>query len=326
MLQDILKQVKDKNKRQTAKFMTLIEKNDPDAINHLKNFYLEKTSSQVIGVTGLPGSGKSTIINKLLKFYRTTKNLTVGIIAIDPTSSFTGGAFLGDRVRLKDFFLDKDVFIRSMASKGKLGGVAPATSMFTKILQVYGCDIIIIETTGTGQTEIDINLLVDTVVVVNIPGTGDLIQTLKAGILEIADIFVINKADHEGKDKIRLLLEQLIQIDNKNDLEWVPIIVETIATMKNVEEGGIINLATEIENHYKKIYKLNNSVLLKQSKIKNELISIFKERMFSKFNSLINSGEIDQLVTKIIENEIDPISAVELLLAKNLSPSSKGLK
>jgi len=311
-----LQEIKGKNKRITAKFMTLVENNDTDAINELKTFFLEKSSVHTIGVTGLPGAGKSSLINNLIKYYR-SKNLIIGVLAIDPTSSLTGGAILGDRIRMNDYILDENVFIRSMATRGKLGGLAPTTTALIKILDVYGCDIIIIETVGTGQSEIDIAGLVDTVIVVSIPGTGDIVQALKAGVLEIADIFVINKSDQEGAAKHRLFLQQLIELDtdNNNNNKWNRSIVETIAIKKDLKESGTMDLVEKIENHFKNLKDTEKIISRRKSKILSEILSIIQHKIKNEFLEDYNKEKIDSLIEKIINNELDPYTVAEEFLS-----------
>lgn len=311
ILKDILLSVKNKDKRKTGKFMTLIENYNVEAMNELKKFYLEDTKAFTIGITGPPGAGKSTIISQLIEYYR-SKDLTVGVIAVDPTSLFSGGAFLGDRVRMDKFYLDEHVFIRSMASKGKLGGIAPATSKFIKILEVFGCDIIIIETTGTGQSEIEINQLVDSVLVVAIPGTGDAIQSLKAGIMEIADIFVLNKADLEGKDKLKLFLERMIELERKSEDQWNPVIVETISNKGNLEENGIQILSEKLEDHQRYLENIDQEDYL-WNKMENELLSLLREKMNLQIQQKIDSKSFKDAVSSVVQKKKDPITVIDEL-------------
>ena len=309
---DYLTEVKSHNKRLTAKFMTLIENNNPNALNQLKDFYLQNSpiNPHIIGITGFPGAGKSSIINSLIRYYR-KKNLSVGVIAIDPTSPFTGGAILGDRVRMDEFALDNKVFIRSMASRGRLGGLAPSTSAFIKVLEMYGCDIIIVETVGTGQSETDIIGMADSVVLVTIPSSGDQIQALKAGVFEIADIFVVNKADLAGKDKQILFIKQLLELDSeKFKSKWTPPVLETKANELQLETNGINNLTKEIANHWNYLQQSGDFVLKRKNKIKTELIAILQ---FFVVHQLLNSNNgtvINEAIEKISNNELDPYSFV----------------
>ena len=306
-----------KNKRMTAKFMTLVENNDKDALNQLKEFYLHANNlpSHVIGITGLPGAGKSSLINSLIKFYR-KNDLIVGIIAIDPTSPFTGGSLLGDRLRMDEFVLDPKVFIRSMASRGSLGGIAPATSAFIKILEKYGCDIIIVETVGTGQSETDIIGMSDSVVLVTIPGTGDHIQALKAGIFEIADIFVVNKSDLEGADKQVLFINQTLALDSeKFQTNWLPPVIKTTSFNPNLDENGILELVKKIDEHWKYLKESNNLVEKRKNKIKTEILTILQYFVSQELLKSNNGFFIEEAIEKINKNELDPYSVVQLFLA-----------
>ena len=313
---DYLKEVKSQNKRLTAKFMTLIENNNPTAIDQLKSMYLERnTNTQIIGITGFPGAGKSTIVSQLIKFYR-NKNLSVGVIAIDPTSPFTGGAILGDRLRMDEFALDKQVFIRSMASRGRLGGLAPSTAAFIKILEYYGCNIILVETVGTGQSETDIIGMADSVVLVTIPSSGDQIQALKAGVFEIADIFVVNKADLEGKDKQIMFIKQVIELDKeKLTAQWTPPIIETKANEMNLTSNGISSLALELENHRK--FLINSKLISKKrkNKIKTELLTILQFTISKDLLQIDDGSFITEAIEKINEHELDPYTFIQTFLA-----------
>ena len=309
---DYLKEIQLRNKRLTAKFMSLIENNIESALGQLKELYLlENTKkSQIIGITGFPGAGKSSIINNLIKYYR-EKDLIVGVIAIDPTSPFTGGAILGDRLRMDEFSLDNNVFIRSMASRGRLGGLAPATSAFIKILEIYGCDIIIVETVGTGQSETDIIGMADTVILVTTPGTGDQIQALKAGVFEIADIFVVNKCDLPGKDKQVLFIKQMLDLDQeKPDKSWYPPIQETKANETSLKTSGIKTLAQKISDHWLFIQESGIIKEKRKNKIKTELIAILQFFMSQQLLKFENGNVIDDAIEKISLNELDPYSFI----------------
>jgi len=197
----------------TAKLIRYIEEEDPRAINELKLLYANTGHSHVIGITGLPGSGKSTLIDVMIDYFRSAKK-TVGVIAVDPSSPFTGGSFLGDRIRMQKHSFDKNVFIKSLSTKGWRGGISKVTSSIITVMDAMGKDIILIETAGVGQTEVDIRNLVHTAIVVLVGGMGDYIQIIKAGILEIADIFVINKADKNNTEDLESDLKNLFSMDN----------------------------------------------------------------------------------------------------------------
>ena len=311
-----LEEIRKHNKRLTAKFMTLIENNNPEAINLLKSMYLEKLSkkSHLIGITGYPGAGKSTLISELTKYYRSQHKI-VGIIAIDPTSPFTGGALLGDRLRMDQFSLDQEVFIRSMASRGRLGGLAPATSAFIKILEFYGCDIILVETVGTGQSETDIISMVDSVILVTIPSSGDQVQALKAGIFEIADIFVVNKSDLEGKDKQVMFIKQVLELDNnKNENHWISPIIETKAIESHSSQNGILNLALALEKHNQYLLSSKAIDFKRKNKIKTDLLTILQYFIAQLLLKFIQGSIISEAIEKIHKNELDPYSFVQEFL------------
>lgn len=309
---DFINGIKNGNTRITARFMSLIENQDSKVNQVLKEIYFLGGKAQVIGITGPPGSGKSSLISHLIQVYR-KRNLTVGVIVVDPTSPFSGGALLGDRIRMNQFALDSKVFIRSMATKGQLGGIAPATLAFIKILDAYGCDIILVETVGAGQSEIDIVEIVDTSVVVLIPGMGDTIQTIKAGILEIADIFILNKSDLLGINTLKVNLEQMLALNsNHKETEWIPPIVETIANQSN--PLGIDKMIYEIDRH-QQFQKFSDNYTEKlKIRAQKDLEHILKIVFFNQIYHQIDPRYMKNIILSIANRTLDPYTAAQKIL------------
>ncbi len=298
------------NVRAAAQLITHIE-NQNKVQEIISTIYPYKKESYIIGITGAPGVGKSTITDKLIEQFR-NHDKKVGIVAIDPTSPFSGGAILGDRIRLQKHATDKNVFIRSMGSRGHLGGLAPATNNVITILSVLGCDYIIIETVGVGQSEVEIVKYADTVLLVLTPESGDSVQVMKAGIMEIGDIFVINKCDRPGSDKIESELNILQQI---SDIQAAERPIVKIVALKNI---GIPELYQAVLDHQKLQQENNMLYSRRRARIKNEIINNLQQSILSHIKkNIVSDQEIDDLIDDVFDNKSDPLTISLSLIEKS---------
>lgn len=313
--EEIVKGVLAGNRRSIAKAITLIENNkEPMAQELVAEIYPHTGKAHIIGLTGAGGAGKSTLIEKIVKEYR-RRGKTVGVVAVDPTSPFTGGALLGDRIRMQELCMDRGVFIRSMATRNYAGGISKATKDAVRILDAAGKDIVIVETVGAGQSEVEIIKVAQTIIMVHAPGLGDDIQAIKAGIMEIADIFVVNKADREGADKAVMDLQSNLQLNNKEQL-WKPPVLKTIA----LTGEGVSEVIEKVEKH--RCFLEGNRECKKASmstRAETELVEAIREIVTnSLIGELKRDGHLDQLVHEIVERKTDPTSAARRLLKKVL--------
>jgi LAO/AO transport system kinase len=300
--------------RAASKLMRDADDQIPTAIKVLKELYPQTGKAYVIGITGVPGSGKSTIVDKMAEIFR-KEGKTVGILAVDPTSPFTGGAILGDRIRMQRHTTDEGVFIRSVATRGCLGGLSRSTQDIISVMDAMGKEIILVETVGVGQDEVEIVNTAHTSIVILVPGLGDDIQAIKAGIIEIADVFVINKADHSGTDKVEQDIRLALEMGRRKDNGWYPEIFKTEA----ITGKGIRELVQGVYCHRQVLEQSEMLERKLKERAKNTLLGILKSEVTNHFLARMEQkGEWESIINDLAKRRKDPYSVVEKILAEEL--------
>jgi LAO/AO transport system kinase len=306
-LHDLLGRFEAGEMRALAQLITMVENRAPESSAIIERIYAKTGRAQVVGITGPPGAGKSTLVNRLIAKYRASGK-KIAILAIDPSSPFSGGAVLGDRVRMTDHYKDTGVYIRSLASRGSHGGLSRAAREIVKLLDAYGSDVIIIETVGVGQTELSIMDLADTTVVVTVPEAGDGVQVMKAGLNEIADVFVVNKADRPGVREARRDLEQMLDLSRPG--AWRPEIVDTKAT----EAEGVAELWAAVSRHRDHLRETGRLTTRRQERMAQELRRVLLARAEVKVAEVAAGEEFASAVKALAAGELDPYGAADRLL------------
>jgi LAO/AO transport system kinase len=318
IIEELITRLLKQDRHAAGRLISIIEGDDTGAAQIIKMLYPYTRNIPVIGITGSPGVGKSTVITHLISEYR-KRDKKIGVIVIDPSSPFTGGALLGDRIRMQDHFLDDCVFIRSMGTRGYTGGITRATGSVIKILDAFGMDLIIIETVGAGQAEVGISKFAHTLVVITAPGLGDDVQALKAGILEIGDIFVINKSDLAGAERTAMDLECMLEdCDYRSSRykNWKIRVVQTSAT----SQKGFAELYNHIETHLKFLYTEGLFDLCNLKIIREELSSIIEQKLAARvLYELENKAEFDRLVRMVADKKTDVYTIADTVVNKLLS-------
>ncbi|MCU1301440.1 MAG: transport system ATPase [Candidatus Sulfotelmatobacter sp.] len=313
-LQTWIEQLRSGDVRTLARAISTVENRAPGWSELLKALFPHSGKARVLGLTGPPGAGKSTLVDQLARFYRKQKH-TVGIVAVDPTSPYTGGAILGDRIRMQEHFSDPGIYIRSMATRGSLGGLARTTADVTTVLDASGRDLIMIETVGVGQDEVDIVRLADITILILVPGMGDDVQTIKAGIMEIADIFVINKSDRDGAENVEREIRSLQSLAIRND-GWTPPIVKTVAS----QGLGIDKLAGAISDYESYLQEKDLALTKSVENWQERLVEMLRDALLDKARGLMTDGDMARYAAEVAEHKRDPYSLVEEIAA-NLGKS-----
>ncbi|HHW07530.1 MAG TPA: methylmalonyl Co-A mutase-associated GTPase MeaB [Clostridia bacterium] len=305
---DLVEGILSGNRRALARGITLVENGEDEKYDLLARLHPHTGKSRIVGVTGAPGAGKSSLVDQMIKGYR-KRGQTVGVIAVDPSSPFSGGALLGDRIRMQENTLDPGVFIRSMGTRGSLGGLARATREAVTLFDAFGFDVIIVETVGVGQSELDIMDTADTVVLVLTPAGGDVIQTLKAGIMEIADVFAVNKADLDGADRVVTEINKTLDLSHG---EWRPPVVKTVS----LDGTGVGELLDQVDRHQAYLEISGKLAVQRQRRLKEEVTAIvlgkIKDSLTQRFHS---EPRFQTLLQEVVNRKQDPYTAARLIIA-----------
>jgi LAO/AO transport system kinase len=297
--------------RALARAITTIENRAPGSGELLKALFPHTGRARIVGLTGSPGAGKSTLVDQLAREYRKQQK-NIGIVAVDPTSPYSGGAILGDRIRMISHHADPGIFIRSMATRGALGGLASTTADVAAVLDASGRDLVLVETVGVGQDEVDIVRLADVTIVILVPGMGDDVQSIKAGIMEIADIFVINKADREGAERVEREIRAMQSLAPRSD-NWVPPVVKTVAS----EAKGIAELVKAIASYEEFLEKSEVGRKKKVESWRERLVEMLREALLDRvMREQMGDGAVSRYAAEIAEHKRDPYSLVEQIVSK----------
>ena len=304
-----IEQLRSGDVRTLARAISTVENRAPGWSELLKELFPHSGKARVLGLTGPPGAGKSTLVDQLARFYR-KEDHKVGIIAVDPTSPYTGGAILGDRIRMQEHFADAGIYIRSMATRGSLGGLARTTADVTTVLDASGRDLIMIETVGVGQDEVDIVRLADVTILILVPGMGDDVQTIKAGIMEIADIFVINKSDRDGAEHVEREIRSLQSLAMRSD-GWTPPIVKTVAS----DGTGVEELAEAVAKYESYLQEKNLATNKSVENWRERLVEMLRDAMLEKARKHMTDGNMARYAAEVAEHKRDPYTLVEEITA-----------
>jgi LAO/AO transport system kinase len=296
--------------RAVARLISLVEDAAPQLREVMAALVPHAGHAEVIGITGAPGVGKSTATSALVSAVR-AEGRRVGVLAVDPTSPFSGGALLGDRIRMQEHATDPDVYIRSMATRGQLGGLAWATPQALRVLDAAGCDVVLVETVGVGQSEVEVAALADTTVVLLAPGLGDGIQAAKAGLLEVGDIYVVNKADREGADQVVRDLRSMVRLVERQPGDWRQPIVTTVASRGE----GIGELVEEIAKHRGWLAASGELDRRRHRRVRDEIEAIAMTALRERFGDLHGDARLDMLADKVLAGELDPYAAADEVIA-----------
>jgi LAO/AO transport system kinase len=311
MTSSLTDRVRDGDYRALAQAISLVEREDPQAERLLAELYRETGGARIIGITGSPGVGKSTLVAALAKHYR-KQHQRIGIVAVDPTSPFSGGAILGDRIRMAELYTDRGVFIRSMATRGFMGGLAKATNDVVDLLDAAGFDIVLVETVGVGQDEVEVIRTVQTNVVVLVPGMGDDIQAIKAGIMEIGDIFVVNKTDRPGADKTVTEVTMMMGLVEEHG-DWIPPIVKTVASRRE----GIAELDEALQKHFVHLATSGELDRRNRQRVRIRIETLLKEKFMGRLiGGTLTASDYEKILDDVLRKRNNPHDAVESVLTR----------